>query len=663
MAISTTCPHCGKTSNLPAELRGKKVRCKSCEETFVVKSRSAPVADSDDEESAGERSRTSPRPARKAVPVRRDDDEDDRPRRRNEEEERPRRQGKKKAAQQSSSLLPLLLVGGGAAFLVVAVAVVGAVWAFSGEPPAPAPAPVAVVQDPQPAPAAPAPKEEAKPAPQPAPPPVAPPPDNGPQPQPQPVNPVRPAEPAPRDVPAVPAAAAGLRYRFDGAPHVYRVRVEVDLSDAVEVHEGACIVTVAPGNRKAATGETVKVTFASGLFKQDPKAAPGPFQFRGTTSACSVTMDRFGHILEAGGSGNQLPALLGELGQFLIDPLPQDDRASWEFNSTSTVGEAGATGPLGFRPHMSGNRPIGWTPTTKNVREAKESTTFQRGEAVNNIVTLRKQYEMKVPAAGTSPAMTLSARGDIRFDTQAGMPRDIDYKGTLALEKTNLSAKIPLKVTYTLLEGEEKERIVHPPPPPKVEPKAYSDAEMVELLADLRGTDDNKRWAAVDKLSKAKVTTRREEVARALNPLLERPNNPHRGSCVAAVTVWGTSENVPVLLPMLGDKDGWARVAVIKALGEIGDERAIEPLAKWLTNWFGRAETSQALQKMGSKAETVVLGYLEHTDAAVRTEACKILAVIGTKRSKPALDKASTDRNPGVAAEAKRAAAAVAARP
>jgi HEAT repeat protein len=222
------------------------------------------------------------------------------------------------------------------------------------------------------------------------------------------------------------------------------------------------------------------------------------------------------------------------------------------------------------------------------------------------------------------------------------------------------AASVPVKVTYVLLEGAERERILNPP---KVQPKAYTDAEMVGLLADLRGADDNKRWAAVDKLGKAKATTRREEVAKALDPLLLDKNNFRRTSCLTALAVWGTKDNVPSLLPILSEKDGWVRTAAVKALGEIGDERAAEPIAKLLTEWFGRAEASKALQKIGSKAEKFVVGHLEHADFAVRAEACRILAVIGTRQSKPPLDKASGDSNPLVAAEAKRAAKAAAARP
>src|SRR5262245_25684387 len=36
MAIDTSCPHCRTAYTLPDEQRGKKVRCKHCEETFSV---------------------------------------------------------------------------------------------------------------------------------------------------------------------------------------------------------------------------------------------------------------------------------------------------------------------------------------------------------------------------------------------------------------------------------------------------------------------------------------------------------------------------------------------------------------------------------------------------------------------------------------------------
>ncbi len=40
--LEISCPHCSKAIKVPAELAGKTIRCKGCQETFVVKSGAAP---------------------------------------------------------------------------------------------------------------------------------------------------------------------------------------------------------------------------------------------------------------------------------------------------------------------------------------------------------------------------------------------------------------------------------------------------------------------------------------------------------------------------------------------------------------------------------------------------------------------------------------------
>jgi hypothetical protein len=104
MAVSATCPGCSVTYNLADTLRGKKIRCKSCSEVFVVGG----------EESAIQ---TSPRPLKRAV--RDEEDEDDRP--------QPRRPRKKR---RSNAAVPLL-IGGGIALLVLVFGGGLAVWAIT----------------------------------------------------------------------------------------------------------------------------------------------------------------------------------------------------------------------------------------------------------------------------------------------------------------------------------------------------------------------------------------------------------------------------------------------------------------------------------------------------------------------------------------------------
>ncbi len=166
-----------------------------------------------------------------------------------------------------------LIVGGLAALGVLVLGGMGAAawWLLTPAAPKPIEAQVAAAN--------PAPAEKtaqpAKPAAQVNPMPPANPPAKAEQPerQPeQPKRPVQPADPPPANpappmnppkvaaAPAAPLAPAGLRYRWDGAPHVYRVRTEVDRGDTIEVQDGACLVYVKPGNRPVVAAEERKGT-------------------------------------------------------------------------------------------------------------------------------------------------------------------------------------------------------------------------------------------------------------------------------------------------------------------------------------------------------------------------------------------------------------------
>jgi HEAT repeat protein len=66
-----------------------------------------------------------------------------------------------------------------------------------------------------------------------------------------------------------------------------------------------------------------------------------------------------------------------------------------------------------------------------------------------------------------------------------------------------------------------------------------------------------------------------------------------------------------------------------------------------------------ALQSLGAKAEKAVSGLLKHSTAEVRLEGCRLLKVIGTADSLPALQSASRDADKAVAASAKEAETAI----
>jgi hypothetical protein len=101
MGITVSCPHCDRSYTLAETNEGKTVRCKECEEPFVVRRDRAPRREPEDEED---------RPRRRSAPAR---DEDDRPRR------RPRKSGVPLWAWAvSGAALVLLLAGGLTAYLL-----------------------------------------------------------------------------------------------------------------------------------------------------------------------------------------------------------------------------------------------------------------------------------------------------------------------------------------------------------------------------------------------------------------------------------------------------------------------------------------------------------------------------------------------------------------
>src|SRR6266540_522871 len=81
--LDISCPNCGKQLKVPAELEGKKVKCKGCQEVFAVtapKQKAAPkAAPSKPAPKAPAPPKSEPKPEEKPKSPFLDDDEDDGP--------------------------------------------------------------------------------------------------------------------------------------------------------------------------------------------------------------------------------------------------------------------------------------------------------------------------------------------------------------------------------------------------------------------------------------------------------------------------------------------------------------------------------------------------------------------------------------------------------
>jgi predicted Zn finger-like uncharacterized protein len=201
---------------------------------------------------------------------------------------------------------------------------------------------------------------------------------------------------------------------------------------------------------------------------------PGPPSFAGFVRT-QIDIDAVGHVLNVEG-GNQMPHLLGDLGLFLVEALPPDNRRTWETRGGCTITEGG-NGPAMPRipriprPPRFGPQPPPSAPPRPPVGQttfqAKERTVYTLGAVGAETATFKKHYELTAPAK-----LALTGDGEIVFDFKGGLPRSSEFKANLTVGAAGRA--IPLTVTFKRLEGADRDKVLNPPappPPPVVDPK------------------------------------------------------------------------------------------------------------------------------------------------------------------------------------------------
>src|SRR5262245_29133186 len=124
MSFQSVCPGCQTSFTLKDEQRGKKIRCKKCEEIFVAAPARRPKNEDDDEKVATRPAASGTRSGSRNAPARgrRGDDED----------EKPRRKDRKSDKGNNTALI--VAVSGVSVVLIAAVAVVAIILTRPGKP-------------------------------------------------------------------------------------------------------------------------------------------------------------------------------------------------------------------------------------------------------------------------------------------------------------------------------------------------------------------------------------------------------------------------------------------------------------------------------------------------------------------------------------------------
>ncbi|MBI2827590.1 MAG: HEAT repeat domain-containing protein [Planctomycetia bacterium] len=446
-----------------------------------------------------------------------------------------------------------------------------------------------------------------------------------------------------------------LRYGFQpDKEYQYDVHVEADLPDVKQTLTGRSSYRVRSVGKGQFTLQhfgglqTMEIPKQNNRFRPGIRAPrfghmPGFAMPRFTPHELAI--DEHGNILKLSGQ-TQLPLLLGDLALLAIEPLPKGRESGWETTQGLVITEKKKQNdspfPRRFVHPLSEEQP-------DTQRPGEERTTYRVVSVSENEVTIRKQSRMKTDEkAGGGATRESEGEGELIFDRDRGVFSKADFKVVLTVNDGNLSARVPVHVTYRLLTEEELARQAEEHKAAEAKrateqakekeelAKPLSNAAAKELIAALG--DPREYRQALDKLKKRQPDNHRRDIAKALGAMLEDREHFDQTAVAEAMKVWATKDNVPALARIVTEEDNvFARARAMEALAALKDKRGAEAIASVF--YKTRGDARKALEEMGPVAEPYVLPLLDDREEGVRADACYVLMKIGSQRSRAKLEK------------------------
>lgn len=179
-------------------------------------------------------------------------------------------------------------------------------------------------------------------------------------------------------------------------------------------------------------------------------------------------------------------------------------------------------------------------------------------------------------------------------------------------------------------------------------PKPLAKEERSQLLIDLKSGDDQTMQKAGDRLAKVPAPENPDkEIASALAAATGKLNGFPRAAVAKALAVWATADQEKDFIRLLSTNDFMVRPSAIQGLAKCPTTSSAKVLASQLKELSSRGEASKALKSMqASIVEPQVIPLLKDKDVFARGEAVKILQEIGTKKSLPSLKQLETSGLP-----------------
>lgn len=417
---------------------------------------------------------------------------------------------------------------------------------------------------------------------------------------------------------------------------------------------------------------------------------PGPPSF-GSSSMDDgkLTVNGLGEVLDFTGS-EQLPAVLGPVGVFFLEPLDAYSESQWHVETESKLqrikrddGPFGGMGPrMGGR--MRGFAPPGFAPPGFGGGEdqvleeipAVERVTYQVGQALNNKVSIAKNYEYTATRSNNQPYLTIRGSGTIVFDTVQGMPASLEYTANVEQTDETGVVRVPVRVNYTLRDAEEVKREreqmaqkIEADKKQKNEERTVPNPKLVDdLIAEVRKAEGG--IAASQPLGRlgqiAVVEEKRADVIRLATNHMKNSNGFVKKSATEAFCHWATAEHAEELHKVLADSDGLMHEAKKRAVGtlaKIAKPADYPTLIMSVTDSVVRNDVKEALIAIGPAIEKPILeNFSRIGDSASKNELLEVLKKVGTEACVDMLEKLATSNDFSVRNNAQQALDAVRAR-
>jgi hypothetical protein len=208
------------------------------------------------------------------------------------------------------------------------------------------------------------------------------------------------------------------------------VKIEIEGDETVEELTGSSSYAVREADKDGITLIHSGRLFSTQRAKKGfvPLVVPGRIGFGSPFSGVGVGMpneselriDAWGKVLRSSGE-SQLPAMLGNLSDLVIEPLSPDGKKSWEVTGGTTITEIKGGLPGARFGRVGPRSPFGESDTNYT---AGQKTTYSVGQKEGDLVQIKKQYELKTQEkAGGAARLQMIGEGQITFNVKTACRR------------------------------------------------------------------------------------------------------------------------------------------------------------------------------------------------------------------------------------------------